>query len=274
MARRRRRRSTRSNPKAITGSLIGLVLLGVVGKLYQVVAASPLLGIPGLVLVVVGILAIVWLVVGRRTLKARTLADLLALTPTQFEEATASLLRQIGYKDVRHTGGAGDLNVDVWARDAKGGRVAVQCKQYRPGHNVGSPEVQTFIGMMFQHHGADRGIFVTTAGFTAPAVALARKHNIALWDGDELARRLSEAHTNPSAPNDGLKARVRLVAAVGLPLGMLLLASASVQSDRVTAGAPTARAAATPNDLRLSPARLTPTSIPNPAPQNRANAGL
>ncbi len=238
--------------------MLGLALLGLAGKLIQSVATSPLLGIPGLVLVVIGVGAAVFLVARGRRLKARTLADLLALTPGQFEAATAGMLRQLGYNDVRRTGGAGDLNVDVWARDPNGARVAIQCKQYGPGHYVGSPEVQTFIGMMYQHHGADRGIFVTTSWFSRPAVALAKQHNIVLWDGQELSRQLAEIQAGASSGTNSMNRHARVAAVAGLPIGVLLLAAAWVHSDQVTAATATVPARSVPARL------LTPAAAPSP----------
>ena len=76
-----------------------------------------------------------------------TLGDLLALTPTQFELAVGELLTHWGYRDVRHTGGGGDLAADLTCRTADGRLLVVQCKRYAPGNSVGSPEVQTFIGI-------------------------------------------------------------------------------------------------------------------------------
>jgi hypothetical protein len=153
------------------------------------------------------------------------------MTPTQFEQATANLLHDLGYKDVRRTGGSGDLNVDVWARDAQGKRVAVQCKQYGLGHSVGSPDVQTFIGMVFQHHGADRGIFATTSGFTAPAAALCKQHNIWMLDGVELSRQIAQLTTNTAAAAKTRGSRV--LAVLGLPVGLFLLAYTWQESDRL-----------------------------------------
>jgi Restriction endonuclease len=37
----------------------------------------------------------------------------------------ADLLRDLGYRDVRRTRGAGDLNVDIWCRDPNGARLCV-----------------------------------------------------------------------------------------------------------------------------------------------------
>ena len=127
--------------------------------------------------------------------RAQTLGDLLALTPAAFEHAVAGLLRQLGYQDVEHVGGPGDLAADIRCRDEGGRAVVVQCKRYQPGNRVGSREIQTFIGMMAVHHGADQGIFVTTSDFTGPARKLAGEHGIALIDGDALSR-LVQANAN------------------------------------------------------------------------------
>jgi restriction endonuclease Mrr len=44
--------------------------------------------------------------------------------------------------------------------------------------------------MIFMHHRADRGVFVTTSSFTKPAVGLARHQGIELIDGRRLATLL------------------------------------------------------------------------------------
>lgn len=121
--------------------------------------------------------------------RAPTLDALRRLTPTNFELAVGDLLRTRGYHDVRHTGGAGDLAADLTCRDARGALVVVQCKRYRAGCAVTSPQMQQFIGMIYAHHHASYGIYVTTSTFTRPAAALAQQHGIRLLDGAALATR-------------------------------------------------------------------------------------
>lgn len=131
---------------------------------------------------------------------AHTLETLRELSPARFELAVADLLRARGYQDVRHTGGASDLAADLTCRDRRGARVVVQCKRYRAGCAVTSPEMQQFIGMIYAHHHADYGIYVTTATFTRPATALAHQHGIRLLDGDALAAQLpSQRHTHTAS---------------------------------------------------------------------------
>lgn len=121
----------------------------------------------------------------------RTLDQMVMLTPTEFELAVGDLMKEMGFKRVKRTGGSGDLAVDLTARDREGDSVAVQCKCYAPTATVGSPDIQKFIGMTTTHHLSDRAIFATTARFTKPAAELARRHRIELWDGAELAHLLA-----------------------------------------------------------------------------------
>jgi len=123
-----------------------------------------------------------------RTFQLTSIGDLLAMSPTEFEQLCVRALTALGYQDVRRTGGAGDLNADIVAKDGDGRSCIVQCKRYAPGSNVGSPVVQTFIGMKTVHHKADRGVIMTTAEFSRPAVDLATQHNIVLVDGNNIVK--------------------------------------------------------------------------------------
>ena len=76
----------------------------------------------------------------------------------------------------------------------------VQCKQYLPSRRVGSEEMQIFLGMQVRHHHTERGIYVTTADYTAPATALARELDILLVDGPELVRLHESARTGRDEP--------------------------------------------------------------------------
>lgn len=123
------------------------------------------------------------LVLDRVTVK--TLHD---LSPTAFELAMGDLLKLYNYRNVRHTGGSGDLCVDLTAEDSKGKHVVVQCKRYAPGSNVGSQELQTFLGMMTIHYHAPLGLYFTTSSYTKPALDLAAEHRdrLQLYNGDDL----------------------------------------------------------------------------------------
>jgi len=110
---------------------------------------------------------------------------ILALSPTQFEDFVAEYLRALGYQQVRRTGGAGDLGVDIRCQDEAGRLVAVQCKRYKIDVKITSPDIQKFYGMVI-HHNASKGIFVTTSSYTQPARNLARSRDIELIDGTRI----------------------------------------------------------------------------------------
>lgn len=122
------------------------------------------------------------------------LGDMLAMSPLEYEQLCTRVLLAIGYTEVRRSGGAGDLNADIVATDSLGRSAVVQCKRYAPGSSVGTPALQTFIGMVHVHHRADRGIFMTTAQYSQPAIEFAREHGIVLIDGAFLVKLLDLAN--------------------------------------------------------------------------------
>jgi len=130
-------------------------------------------------------------------LRASTLAELRRLSPRGFEEATASLLSDLGYSHARVMGGAGDLARDVSAIGPDSVPVTVQCKHYTKP--VSSPNMQLFIGMLKTEYQGSRGIYATTSSYTAPARALGKRHGITLWDGNSLARLVVEARLRREA---------------------------------------------------------------------------
>lgn len=156
----------------------------------------------GTALGLVCLLGLAWLVVRlglarrRRALeRAQQLQYLLNLSPSGFEQAVADILRQTGFNRMRVVGGAGDLSADITCHDESNRLTIVQCKRYQPHHKVGSPEIQQFIGMSLRHHGAQRMIYVTTSGYTAPAVDLAKRHQVEMIDGRLLVERAGAAAT-------------------------------------------------------------------------------
>lgn len=186
------RRPRRRRSGGLLYAVAAVVLLGGLAALTQYVW--------GWVLLVAGLGAFVWYrwfyLPRRRRFHVKTLGKLLALTPRQFEAAVGEILRENGYRDVKHVGGAGDLTADLTCRDERGRSAVVQCKRYSPGIRIGSRDIQEFIGMMTVHHRADRGIFITTTEYTEPAADLARRHGITLIDGQELTRLIATANRN------------------------------------------------------------------------------
>ena len=185
--RKRRRRRTRPFRPLIIAALVAGVLSAASAAQRHPMAA---------VLIATSLAALVFgirhRVQGKRRVRIRTLDQLLAMSPARFERAIAGLFRELGYRRVRTVGRSGDLAVDIECRDAGGRALMIQCKRYAPGLKVGSRDVQTFVGMIFMHHRADRGVFVTTSSFTKPAIGLARDQRIELIDGRRLVTLLVE----------------------------------------------------------------------------------
>ena len=129
----------------------------------------------------------------RRRARVKTIDELRSLTPRRFEEAVATLLSDIGYRNVKVTGRSGDRARDISATDLTGSAVTVQCKRYVS--RVGSQDIQLFIGMLQTEYRGSKGIYVTTSEFTAPARELAKDYEVQLWDGNKLADLISRTRS-------------------------------------------------------------------------------
>ena len=110
-----------------------------------------------------------------------TSASVETMTPLDFEQHCADLLRQAGWQ-VQTTKASGDQGADVVA--IKGGRRAVlQCKLYsRP---VGNGAVQEAAAAR-DYYKADVAAVVTNAGFTAAARDLAQATRVRLMAPEQL----------------------------------------------------------------------------------------
>ena len=108
-----------------------------------------------------------------------------------FEHFIGMLLNEMGY-DTQITPKTGDYGIDIVAK-SQDEVIAVQCKKYREGHNVGNQEVQMLLGaMQLTTVKATRGILVTTSQFTRQAIKQAADTSVVLWNKHalhELVRR-------------------------------------------------------------------------------------
>lgn len=118
----------------------------------------------------------------------RSIAGVDALSGAEFEQWMAILMRRTAFTRVQVHGGAGDLGADIAARTPNGRRLIVQCKRYRVGRTVGSPDVQKLAGTALAIHDAEVAAIVTTSYFTQQAKNLATRLDISLIDRDALAR--------------------------------------------------------------------------------------
>ena len=207
----RRRRASGSGLQStvlLLGGVFATVLIvSLVGAIADRIngARYPLIPAIGLGMIILGLLLfagwISYLHWRRKRTKQLRFNELLALTPKQFEHAVGHLLHDLGYRHIRHVGKSRDLGADLTAMTPDGQRAVIQCKRLAPGSKIGSPIIQTFIGMTLVHHRAERGIFVTTAEFTGPAFELAGQHPIDLWDGVFLSAALAKIHGPEADPS-------------------------------------------------------------------------
>lgn len=119
---------------------------------------------------------------------------LLEVNPRQFELLIGRLLVEIGFEDVVVSKYSGDGGIDVEATLTVGGvtrvRTAVQVKRYKK--NVAGSTVRELRGGLMTDQ---RGLIITTAGFTKDAIAEADangKTPISLIDGQKLVQLLAD----------------------------------------------------------------------------------
>ena len=114
----------------------------------------------------------------------------------EFEEYCAELLQQHGFSEVEVTKKSGDYGVDILAQ-REGITYAVQCKRY--DGPVGVHAVQeVFAGKAFY----DRmvAVVMTNQYFTAPAVEMAVKLQVLMWDRDYVETLEEELQRSGEVP--------------------------------------------------------------------------
>ena len=116
-------------------------------------------------------------------IRRRSVVD--GLDGAEFERYCAVALQDAGFTHVRTTPASRDFGADVLAQK-DGITYAVQCKRYdRP---VGISSVQEVYAAR-AYYGMMVGAVMTNSEFTAPAIQMADKLGIILWDGEDLKRR-------------------------------------------------------------------------------------
>ena len=127
--------------------------------------------------------------------RERLLDTLQELRPDAFERLCQRLLRESGFIEVEVTGRSGDGGIDGRGILRFAGLISFpvlfQCKRYRS--NVGSGVVRDLRGAMQGR--ADRGLLITTGGFTRDAHQEATRDGappIDLIDGELLINKLKE----------------------------------------------------------------------------------
>ncbi|MFF8284160.1 restriction endonuclease [Streptomyces albus] len=142
-----------------------------------------------------------WREADRISAGRRTLAEVDAMTGTEFEELVAQLCRRDGCTEVRRVGGSHDNGADVVGRLPDGRSMVIQCKRYTPSSTIASREMRDLLGARV-HFGADLAVFVTTTRFSRPSEKFAVQHGIlavhrdhlGLWNSGASLQSLTEVN--------------------------------------------------------------------------------
>lgn len=118
-----------------------------------------------------------------------------SLGPSDFEHLCQFVLRESGFSRVEVTGRTGDGGIDgtgvLRLSRLISFPIVFQCKRY--ANNIGAPAIRDFRGAMEGR--ADRGLVITTAGFTVEAQREASRDGakpIDLVDGRQLAALMKD----------------------------------------------------------------------------------
>ncbi|MCL2854777.1 MAG: restriction endonuclease [Defluviitaleaceae bacterium] len=112
-------------------------------------------------------------------------------SPVFFEHLAVKLLEAMGYKGTgslaKVTSPTRDGGIDgVINQDPLGiGRVYIQAKRYQRANKVGRPDIDAFYGALRRER-ADRGVFITSSGFSKDAEEAAKDFSIVTINGIQL----------------------------------------------------------------------------------------
>jgi restriction system protein len=170
----RRQRRARAKPIVLAGGGLLIVLVVLWPAVWPYVVGGVLLGGTGAVSW--------WLWRTDRSVRARdcrwrqdeavkagrrTLAEVDAMTGTEFEELVASLCCRDVCTEVRRVGGSHDNGADVVGRLPDVRTMVIQCKRYAPSSTIASRELRDLLGAKV-HFQADVAGFVTTTSSAVP----------------------------------------------------------------------------------------------------------
>ena len=181
--------------KKDSGSAVLVFLVIILGVIAKILTDKPLLHelIRIAVIVLLSVLSI-WVTIKVYRWKQRSIvqkkliaagsAHPMQLSPTEYEEFCAALLRNQGWK-TQVTSQSGDYGADVIATK---GRVTmvVQCKQW--SGSVGVKAVQE-VHTALSYYRANKAIVVTTSYYTKAAKNLAAKVGVELLTHEDLVKK-------------------------------------------------------------------------------------
>lgn len=130
--------------------------------------------------------------------KLDLLNTLRSISPSGFEKVCRELLRESGFENVEVTGGSADGGIDGYGtleiNSFVSFKVLFQCKRYAKGNLVSRAQVGDFRNTMLGR--AEKGIIITTSGFSNAAIQEARREgapHVELVDGDKLVEMFQKA---------------------------------------------------------------------------------
>jgi restriction system protein len=182
MARRRRRKE--SDLEIGVKLLVALIVVCVL--LYtQTQEIRYLLYIGGGLLLIIIIFFVVRIARRRFYASKRTLDELQALKPSQFEEFIGDLFRRRGY-GIEVVGKSHDGGIDVIVKK-DGYKHYIQCKKFIT-QTVRVGDVRDFYGAIVDRLAGGKGYFITTNHFTQEAKDFCKNKPIELIDGHQLVK--------------------------------------------------------------------------------------
>ena len=140
----------------------------------------------------------------RSNLESELLEQVKASTPLFFERLVIDLLVSMGYGGSRQDAGqaigkSGDGGIDGIIKEDKLGLDLIYIQAKRWEGTVGRPEIQKFAGAL-QGQRANKGVFITTSGFSKEAMEYTRMINakIILISGEQLVSLMADHNVGVS----------------------------------------------------------------------------
>ena len=137
-----------------------------------------------IILIVLIVAGILWFVRARRRLPS----DMDMMEGHEFEFFCAELLKKNGFLEVEVTRGSRDYGVDILAQK-EGVTYAIQCKCYNTPIGINAIQ-EAYAGR--DYYDCMVGVVMTNQYFTTPAVEVAKKLKILMWDRGYLDSMLEE----------------------------------------------------------------------------------
>lgn len=134
----------------------------------------------------------------REALAIELLDRIKTVSPSRFEELVVELLLKMGYGGTQEDAGqvvgkSGDGGIDGIINEDRLGLDVIYIQPKRWEADVGRPEIQKFVGALAGNK-ANKGVFITSSGFTKEAKGYASQvnHRVILIDGPMLAELMMD----------------------------------------------------------------------------------